>query len=99
MKIYWSSIEYSYSDNKDLKGGFVYAFIKAFDAREALKKLLPAFDEKGMVPIEIEFIMPYDVETEWETAKETSNFLKLNKAALKSDEVVFDVFYAYEDLE
>jgi hypothetical protein len=97
MKVYWSSIEYTYSSKKNLKGGFVYVFVKAFDVREALAKLLAAFDEKKMTPNEIEYIMPYDVDTEWETSKQTSKFLELNNAALKSDEVIFDDFYAYVD--
>ena len=97
MKVYWSSVEYSYSGKKNLKGGFVYAFVKAFDVREALAKLLAAFDVKKMTPVEIEYIMPYDIDTEWETPEETSKFLEINNVALKSDEVIFDDFYAYVD--
>jgi hypothetical protein len=95
MKVYWSSVEYSYSGKKNLKGGFVYAFVRAFDVREVLAKLLAA--KKKMTPVEIEYIMPYDVDTEWETPEETSKFLELNNAALKSNEVIFDDFYAYVD--
>lgn len=95
MKVYWSSVEYLYSGKKNLNGGFVYAFVKAFDVREAFAKLLAVFDEKKMIPVEIEYIMPYDIETEWETPEETFKFLELNSAALKSNEVIFDNFYAY----
>lgn len=97
MKVYWSSVEYSYSGKKNLKGGFVFAFVKAFDVREALAKLLAALDENKMTPVEIEYIMPYDIDTEWESPEETSKFLDINNVALKSDEVIFDDFYAYVD--
>lgn len=97
MKVFWTSIEYSYLDDKSLKGGFVYAFVKAFDVKEALAKLLAVFTKKKMIPNEIEYIMPYDSSTEWETSEETSKFLKLYNKASKIDDVVFDTFYAYEN--
>lgn len=45
-----------------------------------------------MFPIEIEYVKPYDTETEWETTKETSKFLKLNKAALKAMKLFLMIF-------
>jgi hypothetical protein len=99
MKVYWAGVEYSYLGNKNLKGGFVYAFVRAFDVREALAKLLAAFDGNNINPVEIEYVVPYDADMEWETPEETSKFLELQKAALKSNEVIFDDFYAYVDKE
>ena len=99
-KIYWSSIEYSYSKNskeaEKLKGGFVYALIKAYDAREALEKIQSALDNENMIPIEIEYISPYDVNMEWEEEDQTSHFNGLYEEAGKKSDVIFDEFYAYE---
>lgn len=99
-KIYWTGVEYSYgkkSDNyKELKGGFVYAFINAIDVREALGKLLKELKKQDLNPLEVEFISPYDEEMEWETNEQTNHYLGLYEEALKSEEVVFDDFYAYE---
>ena len=42
MKVFWTSIEYKYLKGSInfgvFKGGFVYAFVKAFDVRDALEK-------------------------------------------------------------
>ena len=102
-KIYWTSIEYRYIkkvDKKDLKGGFVYAFINANDVRDVLKKVLIELAKQNLEPIEIEFISPYDKEMEWETKEQTEHFKQLYKESKKTDNVVFDDFYAYKtDLE
>lgn len=99
-KIYWSGIEYEYNENsveyKKLKGGFVYAFIKSNDVREALEIILSELNKNHLLPSTIEFVSPYEKEMEWETSKETSHYTKLYKTALKSSVVVFDDFYAYE---
>jgi hypothetical protein len=50
METYWSEIEYRFeyrypqsdSSNPPLKGGFVYAFVEAADARDALRKFKAA---------------------------------------------------------
>ena len=100
-KVYWCSIEYSYKENPselvDLKGGFVYSFVSAFDAKEALDKVALAMEDKKLSPVEIEFISPYDPETEWETEEEAERFLGLFNEAEETTEVLFDDFYAYEE--
>lgn len=40
MKVYWSSVEYEYLyDDKEMKGGFVYAFVKSKDAISAYEQM------------------------------------------------------------
>jgi len=99
-KIYWSSIEYKYDkkaiESKDLKGGFVYAFIKAKDIRDALENLLNELKLQSLVPVEIEFMKPYDLEIEWETPEKTKHYQDLFDEAKKSTNVIFDKFYAFE---
>lgn len=96
-KIYWTGVEYSYSLNKNLKGGFVYAFIKAIDVRDALDLLLIRLKQESLIPLEIEFISPYSQEMEWENKKQTKHYSKLYDEALNTDSVIFDDFYAYEN--
>jgi hypothetical protein len=98
MKIYWSSIEFKYkkSTNK-LKGGFVYAFTKALDARDALNLFLMEFEKKDLQITFVEYVSQYDVELEWETKKQTNHFKALYKTALKDESIVFDDFYSYKD--
>ena len=99
-KVYWAGIEYKYnkasSTKAILEGGFVYIFVKAFDAREVLERLLIELKKKVLTLIEVEFISPYDIEMEWELEKEKKHYLELYNNALKTDLVVFDDFYAYE---
>ena len=99
-KIYWTSIEYSYDENstesKKLKGGFVYAFIKANDVRDALENFLGELTVLNLIPVEIEFVKPYDKAQEWETPEDTKRHLSLYRQAKKSTNAVFGEFYAYE---
>ena len=103
QKVYWSSIEYSYesksSEKQKLKGGFVYAFVKSFDVRQALNKLLSKLKQQGKRPIEIEFISPYDKKTEWENSKQEKHYKILYNEARNSSSVIFDTFYAYEKIK
>lgn len=99
--IYWSSIEYAFKKENPkhltLKGGFVYCFIQAFDAREALLKIEEDFFTQNLSIKAIEFISIYDENLEWETKAQTSDYLKLFKLARVNNEVVFDAFYEYEE--
>lgn len=99
-KIYWSGVEYSYtieSENpENLKGGFVYAFVQAFDAREALEKLMKDIGQKKITLTEVEFISPYDRNMKWEDKKQTKHYNDLYSEAKKTKEVIFDDFYAYQ---
>lgn len=94
--IYWTGVEYGYDKNKNLKGGFVYAFIKAFDVRDALELLLKRLKQEDLIPIEIEFISPYNQDMEWENKKQTKHYSKLYIEAINTDIIIFDDFYAYE---
>ena len=102
-KIYWTSIEYRYDEKSDdfkkLKGGFVYAFIKAKDVRDTLEKILDALKMLNLNPVDIEFIKPYDKTLGWETPENTKRYLSLFKEAGKSTTAIFDVFYAFEKIQ
>ena len=99
-KIYWSNIEYHYkkgsSDSDNLKGGFVYVFLKTFDAQTALKRILSELELKGLIPIEIEFVSPYDIEIEWDTEEQTERIKSICTKEFQTSDIVFDTFHAYE---
>jgi len=99
-KIYWTSIEYRYdelsTESKRLKGGFVYAFIKANDVRDALENFLRELTVLNLIPVEIEFVKPYDKAQEWEKPEDTKRHLSLFRQAKKSTTAVFGEFYAFE---
>lgn len=99
-KVFWSGIEYSYLESskkfKNLQGGFVFIFIKAYDVREALAKIEKELTIIKLEPIEIEFIKPYEKELEWETPEQTEHYLSLYEESDSKNKTVFDTFYAYE---
>jgi len=99
-KLYWSSVEYHYktgkSDSKNLTGGFVYVFLKTFDARTALKRILEELELMELTPIEIEFVSPYDINTEWDTEEQTKKIMTICNNGFQNTDIVFDTFHAYE---
>jgi hypothetical protein len=103
LKIYWTGIEYGYSKKSPqfgkLAGGFVYGFVTALDAREALNKFTDELKHQDIDIKEVEFISPYDIETEWETEEQAIIFIRLCREAESSNQVLFDDFYAYESEE
>ena len=97
LSVYWASIEYEYNIAKLCKGGFVYAFIRAQDAQEAMAKITTELKEQKLTSVEMEFIRPYDEGMEWDEKNDTLKYLKLFKESLSTDDVIFDTFYAYEN--
>lgn len=100
LKIYWTSIEYNYSKKSPqfgkLVGGFVYGFVKALDAREALNKFTDELRHQDIDIKEVDFISPYDIKMEWETEEQANKYIQLYEEAEFLNQVLFDDFYAYE---
>jgi len=96
-KIYWTSIEYLVENNSNTRGGMVYAFAQAIDARDAIEKFIEKLHEekKNSSILEVEFVSPYDFDIEWESEKEKSLYDSLYHRAINNEEVIFDVFYDY----
>ena len=100
LHVYWTSIEFQYDKSSAqydlLAGGFVFAFVSATDAREALDKFDTCLSQEGLIPIYVEFVSVYNEETEWEMNEQTEIFQNLVKEASQSTNVILDDFYAYE---
>lgn len=100
MKTYWSEVEYRYaqseSGNRKLRGGFVYAFVAAFDARDALTKIEAAMSAEDLEPEKVVYISPYG-ETSWEKEEDQRKFSQLVRQAEMTGRVIFDEFYAFEN--
>lgn len=101
FKVYWTSIEYIYGKEslkfKQLKGGFVYGFVRAFDAREAIIKFTAKLKSQNLKVKYIEFVSPYEREMEWDTQENKEKFIQLHDEAALVDEVILDDLYAYEN--
>ena len=99
-KIFWTGIEYNYSKLSPhfgrLAGGFVYGFVKAVNAKDAMNKFTNDLNLKDIDVKLVEFITPYDIKMEWETEEQTNKYIQLCEEAKSSNRVLFDDFYAYE---
>lgn len=49
-----------------------------------------------LIPIEIEFVSPYDIEKEWDTEKQSEKIKSICTRELQTTDIVFDTFHAYE---
>jgi len=102
-KVYWTSVEYEYSEKTEeygtLEGGFAFAFVNAFDVLEALDRVLEALKKQGLLPIKVEFVSPYETDFEWESKEQTEHYFGLYMEARGSKDVILDDFYAYEKRE
>ena len=100
-KIYWAGIEFSYTiqapEFEELKGGFLYVFIKSSNANEACRHIESALLSKGMKIETLEFISLYEKNMEWETPEQSNHFLELYQEAQNSNDVILDDIYAYRD--
>lgn len=95
--IYWGSFEFKYNKDHEaypkMKGGFVFVFLKARDVREYLKIVERAICNENLTIKAVEFVKEYDVE--WEKPEDIAHFKKLIRQVKKTDQPVFDDFYAY----
>jgi len=100
-KVYWAGIEYIYTkkslDYNKLKGGFVYAFVSAKNKNIALNNIKKELRNIHLNPVDIEFISLYDINTKWNNEEQTKNYINLFNESEKSNQVLFDTFYAYEN--
>jgi len=99
-KVYWTSVEFQ-TDVKDengveYTGGFVYAFVFAKDAREALTRIEEDLNKQNRPPTVFEFVSPYDVGIKWEDEDNTKLYLDLYQQAEKAGGIIYDEFYLYE---
>jgi len=102
LKIYWTSVEFTlkqtHTDFKKVKGGFVYAFVKAVDQSEALIKFKTELDNIQLIPTEFEFVNHYK-DVEWTNEKQEKHFQMIIEEANRGLDVVLDDFYMFESTQ
>lgn len=97
--VFWAHIEFSYDEGSrhfgEFAGGFVYCFIQATDARDALDQLQIEFAGKKMGIIFLEFVSLY-ADINWPNEEDQDHFDAMAQMAASSEEVIFDSFDVYE---
>ncbi len=99
-EVYWTDIEYhllsTHSEFKNVKGGFVFAFVQADDAKEALNKFELSLKKEKIKAVNYKFIKPYEPNI-WQDKKTENHYLEIIVETLATIKVVFDDFYVYKN--
>lgn len=102
-KVFWSSLEYKHTHESpkypELEGGFVYAFLYAVDVLETVNQINKIFEKNYMKILEVEFVKPYEEDTSWDSEENKQHYASLYQESLNSQDVIFDTFYEYEELD
>ena len=97
--VYWANIEFSYEAGSkyhgEFEGGFVYCFVQAVDARDALDQFDLEFKSRNLGIRFIEFINLY-AEVPWQSIEDQGHYDGIATRASNSEEVMFDSFEIYE---
>lgn len=97
--VYWASIEFSYQEGSkyfgEFEGGFVYAFVQAVDARDALEQFQLEFASRKLGILMVESVTVY-ADVAWPTEEDQEHYDRIATSAASSEEVVFDSFDVYE---
>ncbi len=100
MNVYWTNIEYKYLESSvsygKFKGGYVFSFVKAKDAREALKKFVAELESLNLNILNVDFIAIYE-DIPWESTEDQKKYDKLASTANETNTVVCDNFCSYEN--
>ena len=98
MEVYYSSIEYHYEEGSinygKYEGGFVYAFVQAHDARDALKKIELELEPLCLRIEKVWFVAIYE-DIPWESQDEQKKYDGLAEKASQTQDVICDDFYAF----
>ena len=98
-RVYWSNIEFTYEEGAAqhglFEGGVVYAFVRAFDAREAIYRIENDLDSRFLGIRSVDFVNEY-VEMPWENEEDQLHFDGLAALAGSTAEVLLDSFEVYE---
>jgi hypothetical protein len=97
--VYWANVEFSYLEGSkhfgEFEGGFVYCFVQASDARDALEQFQIEFAGRRLGLVFVEFVSLY-ADVPWQTEEDQNHYDSIAIRAAASEEVVFDSFEVYE---
>ncbi|MCB1064529.1 MAG: hypothetical protein KDN20_16625 [Verrucomicrobiae bacterium] len=97
--VYWANVEFSYEAGSkhhgEFEGGYVYCFVQAVDARDALEQFQIEFASRKLGMRFVEFVNLY-ADVPWPTEEDQDHYDSIAAIAAASEEVVFDSFEVYE---
>lgn len=98
-QVYWANVEFTYEEGSAqhglFEGGLVYAFVRAFDVREALDKFEEEFEDRDLGIRAIDYVTPY-IDVPWENEEDQLHFDGVAALAASTTETFLDSFEVYE---
>ena len=99
LRVYWSNVEFIYQEvsaqHGIFEGGVVYAFVRAFDVREAILKIEGELDARDLGVRSFDFVTEY-ADLPWEDDDDQLHFNGVAALAGSTGEVFLDSFEVYE---
>lgn len=98
-RVYWANIEFTYQEGSAhhgiFEGGVVYAFVRAFDVRDAILKIDKELDGRDLGTRSIDFVTEYG-DMPWDNEEDQLHFDGVAALAGSTEEVFLDSFEVYE---
>lgn len=98
-RVYWANVEFTYNEGSSqhgvFEGGVVYAFARAFDAREAILKIEEELEGRDLGVRSVDYIAEYG-EMPWENEDDQLHFDGVSALAGATGKVFLDSFEVYE---
>jgi len=98
-RVYWSNVEFTYNKGSAqhgiFEGGVVYAFTRAFDARQAILRIEAEFVARGLGMRSVDYVAEYG-EIPWDNDNDQLHFDGVAALAGSTGEVFLDSFEVYE---
>ena len=98
-RVYWANIEFTYEAGSAqhglFEGGVVYAFVRAYDVRDALDKMEEEFEDRNLGVRAVDYVTEYN-EVPWENGDDQLHFDGVAALAGSTGEVFLDSFEVYE---
>ncbi|HRX55997.1 MAG: hypothetical protein R3F31_23490 [Verrucomicrobiales bacterium] len=97
--VYWANIEFTYEPGSkhhgEFEGGYVYVFVQAMDARDAMDQFQLEFASLKLGIRFVEFVSLY-AEVPWHSEEDQEHYDAIATLASSTEEVIFDSFEVYE---
>ena len=98
-RVYWANVEFTYNEGSSqhgvFEGGVVYAFVRAFDAREAILRIEEELQSRDLGVRNVDYVTEYG-EVPWENEDDQLHFDGVSALAGSTGEVFLDSFEVYE---
>lgn len=99
LRLYWAFVEFSYEEGSAqhgiFEGGTVYAFLRAYDVREAIDRMEEEFEDRNFAIRAVDYVSEYR-DVPWDNEEDQMHFDGVAALAASTRDVFLDSFEVYE---